>query len=228
MSTAIATSGTRLELSVPANGAILSGELVVPAGSKGVVIFAHGSGSSRHSPRNKYVASAIQEAGVATLLMDLLTPNEERFDAVTRQLRFDIPFLARRVAGAASFISNLPETRGRQIGLFGASTGAAAALVAAAEPGQNIGAVVSRGGRPDLAEDSLPKVRAATLLIVGGLDELVIDLNEQAYNRLQCEKEMRIVHGATHLFEEAGTLEEVARLAAGWFREHLHSVEPGD
>lgn len=228
MSTATATSGTRLELSVPANGAILSGELVIPAGSKGVVIFAHGSGSSRHSPRNKYVASAIQEAGVGTLLLDLLTPNEERFDAVTRQLRFDIPFLARRVAGAASFISNLPETRDLQIGLFGASTGAAAALVAAAAPGQNIGAVVSRGGRPDLAEDSLPKVRAATLFIVGGLDEVVIELNEQAYSRLQCEKEMRIVPGATHLFEEAGTLEEVARLAAAWFKKHLHGAAPGE
>ncbi len=210
-------------LRIPCGGAVIEGDLEIPEASAGVVIFAHGSGSSRYSPRNQYVAGIIRESGVATLLMDLLTRDEERIDDVTRRLRFDIGLLASRLVDAARWISSLDATRGMRTGFFGASTGGGAALVAAAELGGKIGAVVSRGGRPDLAGESLPLVTSPTLLIVGGRDEQVIELNRQAYARLGCKKELKIVPGATHLFEEPGALEEVARLAAAWFKQHLQA-----
>jgi len=199
---------------------MLDGELSIPPGATGVVLFAHGSGSSRHSPRNQYVAQVIHDAGIGTLLFDLLTPREEEEDSETGHLRFDIPLLARRLVDATTWIAGQPDTRNLGIGYFGASTGAAAALVAAAELGPEIGAVVSRGGRPDLAGPALPAVQAPTLLIVGGEDRLVIRLNEESYARLQCVKQLVIVHGATHLFVEPGALEAVARLAAGWFQQY--------
>lgn len=207
---------------IPSGRATLEGELRVPAGAQGVVLFAHGSGSSRHSPRNQYVAGVIREAGVGTLLFDLLTREEEAVDMRTRHLRFDIGLLARRLADATDWVKREADLWHLRVGYFGASTGGGAALMAAAEIGEELGAVVSRGGRPDLAgEDALRRVKSPTLLIVGGLDAPVIELNEEAYARLRCEKDMRIVPGASHLFEEPGTLEEVARLAAGWFQKHL-------
>jgi putative phosphoribosyl transferase len=189
----------------------LEGDLQVPSGAKGIVIFAHGSGSSRHSPRNKFVADFLQKGGVGTLLIDLLTREEEKIDDVTRQLRFDIDLLTDRL----SAVTKWAKDKKLKIGYFGASTGAAAALSAAAEV-KEIAAVVSRGGRPDLAK-GLDKVEAPTLLIVGGYDEQVIGMNEEAYAQLKCEKKLMIVPKATHLFEEPGTLEEVARLARDWF-----------
>jgi putative phosphoribosyl transferase len=193
-------------------------DLIVPQGATGVVLFAHGSGSSRHSPRNKYVAAQLREAGLATLLIDLLTPEE---DEVYRT-RFDIALLTERLGDAARSLAREPRTKELPVGLFGASTGAAAALEVAAAMPEAIRAVVSRGGRPDLASHAaLHKVRAPTLLIVGGDDTGVIELNEQAYAELGCEKHLAIVPGATHLFEERGKLEEVARLAADWFTRHL-------
>jgi putative phosphoribosyl transferase len=198
----------------------LEGELSIPEYASGLVLFAHGSGSSRHSPRNQYVARVIREAGVGTLLFDLLTREEEAVDLTTRHLRFDIGLLARRLMEASGWAQKQEDTRHMSIGYFGSSTGAAAALVAAAEVA-HIGAVVSRGGRPDLAGHALRRVKAPTLLIVGGRDEVVIDLNREAYEELQCEKELKIVRGATHLFEEPGTLEEVAGLAAEWFRRNF-------
>jgi len=200
---------------IPVRGAELEGEMEVPQNAPGLVLFAHGSGSGRHSPRNQFVARILREAGLATLLFDLLTGDEERTDLETRHLRFDIPLLAERLAGVTRWVLELnPELK---VGYFGASTGAAAALVAAASLGPAIGAVVSRGGRPDLAEAALERVRAATLLIVGGEDKSVIELNRQAYERLQCERALRVIPGATHLFEEPGTLEIVAQMAAEWF-----------
>lgn len=199
----------------------LGGFLQIPEDANGIVLFAHGSGSSRHSPRNQYVARMLNERGLATLLMDLLTPEEESVDLHTRHLRFDIPFLAERLVLAIKWLQENPETDTFNIGLFGSSTGAAAALVAAAEAGSKVKAVVSRGGRPDLAGAALGHVQAPTLLIVGGFDYTVIELNEQAFELLVCEKKMEIVEGATHLFEEPGTLEEVAKLARGWFQKHL-------
>jgi len=199
----------------------LEGNLSMPENAAGVVLFAHGSGSSRHSPRNRYVAQVLRQGGLATLLMDLLTAAEEREDARTARLRFDIDLLARRLAGAIDWLVGNPATSRLRIGLFGASTGAAAALVAAAERADAVGAVVSRGGRPDLALPVLERVKAPTLLIVGGLDHPVIGMNREALDHLQAEKRLEIVAGATHLFEEEGTLEEVARLARGWFRSHL-------
>ncbi|MCI0746095.1 MAG: dienelactone hydrolase family protein [Verrucomicrobia subdivision 3 bacterium] len=212
-------------LGIPLGRVRLNGDLTMPANAQGLVLFAHGSGSSRLSPRNQYVARVLQEAGVATLLFDLLTPDEEQEDYFTAHLRFDIDLLATRLAGATRWISEESATRDFAIGYFGASTGAAAALIAAAEIGDNIGAVVSRGGRPDLAGDALAKVHAPTLLIVGGEDHVVIDLNERAYRQLRCEKQLKIIPGATHLFEERGALEQVSRLAADWFLGHLHSLE---
>jgi putative phosphoribosyl transferase len=200
---------------------MLDGELSIPKGATGVVLFAHGSGSSRHSPRNQFVARTIREAGVGTLLFDLLTKQEEAVDISTRHLRFDIGLLAERLVDATNWIKTEPDTSHLVVGYFGASTGGGAALVAAAHVGDEIGAVVSRGGRPDLAGDALPKVKSPTLLIVGGLDYPVIRMNEDAYHQLQCKKELKIIPGATHLFEEPGTLEEVARIAAGWFQRHL-------
>lgn len=199
----------------------LEGELAIPDKAAGVVLFAHGSGSSRHSPRNQFVARTLRESGVATLLFDLLTRDEETIDNVTRELRFDIGLLAQRLVGATRWAMDQPETKNLGIGYFGSSTGGAAALVAAAEVGPAIQAVVSRGGRPDLAGEMLPRVQSPTLLIVGGLDYGVIELNERALAELRCEKELKIVPGGTHLFEEVGALETVARLAADWFRGHL-------
>jgi putative phosphoribosyl transferase len=206
---------------IDADGVTLDGDLVVPARAQGLVIFAHGSGSSRHSKRNKSVAESLRARGLATLLMDLLTRQEEALDMNTAELRFDIPLLADRVRSAAEGARAAPETSELPIGLFGASTGGGAALMAAAERPDLVGAVVSRGGRPDLAEEMLPKVQAPTLLIVGELDRVVIKLNEQARARMQTMVELVIVQGATHLFEERGTMEEVARLAGDWFVRHL-------
>jgi dienelactone hydrolase len=197
--------------------------LIVPPVATGVVLFAHGSGSSRHSPRNQYVAQVIRETGIGTLLFDLLTAQEEAVDLHTGHLRFDIGLLARRLVDATRWVTTDPDVQRLRIGCFGASTGAAAALVAAAEFGSQISAVVSRGGRPDLAGPALPHVRAPALLIVGGLDHLVLQLNQEAHAQLRCEKQLVIVPGATHLFEEPGALEEVARLSAGWFMQHLQS-----
>jgi putative phosphoribosyl transferase len=202
----------------------LEGNLGVPEGARSVVLFAHGSGSGRHSPRNRYVARVLREAGLATLLIDLLTPGEEEVDLRTGHLRFDIGLLAERLAGATDWLMENPDTSNLRTGYFGASTGAGAALVAAAERSEAVGAIVSRGGRPDLAGDALPLVKAPTLLIVGGDDLPVIGMNEEAFAQLQAEKELRIVPGATHLFEEPGALEEVARLAAAWFVGHLGDV----
>jgi len=202
-------------------GVTLDGDLTIPADATGVVLFAHGSGSSRHSPRNQRVARAIRKAGTATLLFDLLTQEEEAEDDLTGCLRFDIALLAARLVEATRWIANQPDTQRLGIGYFGASTGGAAALVAADEIGPAIDAVVSRGGRPDLAGDALEQVQSPTLLIVGERDKQVLDLNRIAFARLHCEKELTVIPRATHLFEESGALEEVARLAADWFRRHL-------
>jgi len=206
---------------IPAGGVNLGGELIVSNRAAGVVLFAHGSGSSRHSPRNQFVARAIREAGVGTLLLDLLTLEEETFDSYTGHLRFDIGLLARRLVHATDWLATQKQTRELAVGYFGASTGGGAALVAAAELRNRVGAIVSRGGRPDLAGPALPFVEAPTLLIVGGNDYPVIEMNAAALAQLRCEKQMKIVPGATHLFEEPGALEEVARLAANWFVKHL-------
>ena len=200
--------------------AVLEGDLIIPEDATGVVLFAHGSGSSRHSPRNRFVAGTLHDAGIGTLLMDLLTPDEETYDQATRELRFNIGLLAERVIAAVDWFRFGPG-EGLRIGLFGASTGAAAALVAATERHEPIAAVVSRGGRPDLAGAALPRVRAPTLLIVGGRDRVVLELNEQAVHLIPAEKQLVVVPGATHLFEEPGALEEVARLATEWFSRHL-------
>jgi dienelactone hydrolase len=217
-------AGLQHEVLIPLREAALEGELSVPRVATGIVLFAHGSGSSRHSPRNQYVAEVIRGEGVGTLLFDLLTKQEEAIDLSTRHLRFDIGLLARRLVAATDWIKGQAETRHLRVGYFGSSTGGAAALVAAAEIGHEIGAVVSRGGRPDLAGAALERVVSPTLLIVGGLDDIVIQLNEEAYAKLRCKKELKIVAGATHLFEEPGKLEDVARLAAEWFRHYLQPL----
>jgi putative phosphoribosyl transferase len=202
---------------IPANEINLEGALVIPSGARGIVLFAHGSGSSRHSPRNNFVAQVLHNAGMATLLMDLLTREEDS----VYQNRFDIDLLTWRLERATQWIMGQPQSDSLAIGYFGASTGAAAALQAAATFGPSIGAVVSRGGRPDLAMAALDRVQSPTLLIVGGLDDVVIDLNRKAYRKLKIEKHLAIVPGATHLFEEPGTLKEAACLAADWFERHL-------
>ncbi|MEU0088068.1 dienelactone hydrolase family protein [Streptomyces sp. NPDC006274] len=204
-------------VSLDADGIILTGDLVLPDAARGIVCFAHGSGSSRHSPRNREVAGVLQRAGLATLLMDLLGEDEERVDRVTAELRFDIPLLGRRVTAAIDRLGERADTAGLPLGLFGASTGAAAALVAAAERADRVRAVVSRGGRPDLAGDALPAVRAPVLLIVGGEDRQVLGMNEQAATALTAEHRVLVVPGATHLFEEPGTLEAAADAARDWF-----------
>jgi pimeloyl-ACP methyl ester carboxylesterase len=211
------------EISIPVKGVELGGELNVPDGAGGLVLFAHGSGSSRHSPRNQYVARVLREAGIGTLLFDLMTAEEEEAEAHTRHLRFDIPFLANRLVAATRWAEQDTAGQGKSLkfGYFGSSTGAAAALVAASELREKVGCVVSRGGRPDLAGAALRGVTAPTLLIVGGDDEPVIPLNEEAYSFLNCEKALRIIPGASHLFEEPGTLEQVADMAAAWFAQHL-------
>ncbi len=203
---------------IPAGSATIEGMLEIPGHATGLVLFAHGSGSSRHSPRNNYVAGVLRQAGVGTLLMDLLTPEEDRDYA----RRFDIALLTQRLLDAVRWVVAQAEIRELPLGFFGASTGAAAALEAAAMLGDEARAVVSRGGRPDMASNEvLATVTAPTLLLVGGLDDGVIGLNRQAYDRLRCEKKLLIVPGATHLFEEPGTLEEVAHQAANWFRTHF-------
>jgi putative phosphoribosyl transferase len=212
------------EVRLRAGTAELVGDLVVPAGAAGVVLFAHGSGSSRHSPRNRLVAGALRRVGLATLLLDLLTLAEEERDRVTAELRFDVVLLAERLIAATDLLLAEPATASLPVGLFGASTGAGAALIAAAERPETVAAVVSRGGRPDLAGDHLARVRAPTLLIVGGRDQLVLELNRQAQARLAAPSRLEVVPGATHLFEEPGALEQVARLAAAWFTEHLRAA----
>lgn len=203
-------------------GAVLSGDLTIPEEASGLVIFAHGSGSSRHSPRNRFVAQRINAQGLGTLLVDLLTAEEEEADEVTREMRFDIGLLARRVAQVVAWAGRQKQTAPLLIGLFGAGTGAAAALVAAAGlPAGVVRTVVSRGGRPDLAREALARVQCPVLLIVGGQDDVVIDLSKQARAEMRCETELVIVPGATHLFEEEGALEEVADLAAEWLGERL-------
>jgi len=212
------------EVRLRAGTAELVGDLVVPAGAAGVVLFAHGSGSSRHSPRNRLVAGALRRVGLATLLLDLLTPAEEERDRVSAELRFDVALLAERLIAATGLLLAEPATAGLPLGLFGASTGAGAALIASAERPETVAAVVSRGGRPDLAGEHLGRVRAPTLLIVGGRDQLVLELNRQAQARLGAPSRLEVVPGATHLFEEPGALEQVARLAAAWFTEHLRAA----
>jgi putative phosphoribosyl transferase len=212
------------EVRLRAGTAELVGDLVVPAGAAGVVLFAHGSGSSRHSPRNRLVAGALRRVGLATLLLDLLTLAEEERDRVTAELRFDVVLLAERLIAATDLLLAEPATASLPVGLFGASTGAGAALITAAERPETVAAVVSRGGRPDLAGDHLGRVRAPTLLIVGGRDQLVLELNRQAQARLAAPSRLEVVPGATHLFEEPGALEQVARLAAAWFTEHLRAA----
>jgi dienelactone hydrolase len=212
---------------VPAGAVMLDGNLNLPEGAQGVVLFAHGSGSGRHSPRNRHVARVLNEARLATLLIDLLTPEEEAIDAYSGHLRFDIGLLAERLTRATDWMTQDPDTRALRIGFFGASTGAAAALVAAAGRPGPVGAVVSRGGRPDLAGPALPKVQAPTLLIVGGADLEVLELNRAAYRLLRCEKNLAIIPGATHLFEEPGALDEAARLAREWFERYLRG-NPSD
>src|SRR6476660_3184968 len=209
------------EVQIPAGRAVLSGNLTIPDNAIALVLFAHGSGSSRHSPRNQFVARTINRAGLGTLLFDLLTPEEEALDLSTREHRFNISLLAERLVHATKWASQKEETRDLHIGYFGSSTGGAAALVAAAELPQDVGAVVSRGGRPDLAGDALPTVQAPTLLIVGGNDDTVIELNETALNEMRCQVKLEIITGATHLFEEPGALEQVAKLASDWFSLHL-------
>ena len=210
------------EVRVRVGPVTLEGNLDIPESARGVVLFAHGSGSGRHSPRNRYVAEELQQAGLGTLLIDLLTSEEEEIDLRTRHLRFDIGMLAERLVGGTDWLAQNPDTQSLRVGYFGASTGAGAALVAAAERPNVVGAVVSRGGRPDLAREDLPRVVAPTLLIVGGEDHPVIGMNREAMAQLCVEKELKIVPGATHLFEEPGALEDVARLAAGWFSRYLN------
>jgi putative phosphoribosyl transferase len=209
------------EVQISAGRAVLSGNLTIPENAMALVLFAHGSGSSRHSPRNQFVARTLNRAGLGTLLFDLLTSEEEALDIYTREHRFNISLLAERLVHATKWAGQQEETRDQRIGYFGSSTGGAAALVAAAELPQDVGAVVSRGGRPDLAGDALPKVQAPTLFIVGGNDDIVIELNEMARDRMGCEVKLEIVPGATHLFEEPDALERVAKLASDWFSLHI-------
>ena len=219
-----ANTGLAIEhvtVNVPIGGIQLEGILSIPTSAAGVVLFAHGSGSSRRSPRNRYVADILNESGLATLLIDLLTEDEQQVDLQTAQLRFDIPFLARRLVAITRWLVDRPEVPGLRIGHFGASTGAAAALVAAAELPDRVQAVVSRGGRPDLAGAALRLVQAPTLLIVGGVDSVVLELNQRAKALMNCEKELVVVPGAGHLFEEPGALQQVASLARDWFLNHL-------
>lgn len=211
----------RAGVEIPADGAVLQGEMDVPAGAGGLVVFAHGSGSSRHSPRNQMVARVLRESGLGTLLIDLLTREEERADSATGGWRFNIDLLARRLVAVIRWLGRQDETAGLKTGFFGASTGGGAALVAAAALGDLISAVVSRGGRPDLAGGALPKVTCPVLLIVGGEDDVVLRLNEEAAARMNCPKELRLVPGATHLFEEPGALDQVAEWSAEWFSNYM-------
>jgi len=216
------SSGREIEVAIPLGNLNLPGDLAVPARGVGLAIFAHGSGSSRHSPRNQAVARVLREFGIGTLLFDLLTDEEEQQELYTRYLRFDIPLLAERLVGATRWVSEQADARGLPLGYFGASTGAAAALAAAAKLGNRIRAVVSRGGRPDLAGDSLARVRTPVLLIVGGNDGAVIRMNERARERLGGKSSLSLIPGASHLFEEPGALEEVAQLAGRFFLKYFH------
>ena len=209
------------EMKIPVGNVEVEGTLTLPPGARGVVLFAHGSGSSRFSPRNQYVAKEFNKAKIGTLLFDLLTAEEEETDVVTAEYRFNIALLAQRLIGATEWLRNDPKTKKFSFGYFGASTGAAAALIAAAKLPRDVAAVVSRGGRPDLAGKYLPSVVVPTLLLVGGLDTEVIELNREAMDQMKSQKKLVIVPGATHLFEEPGTLEEVARLSADWFLRYL-------
>ena len=220
-STPDATRQRSREVRIPARAVVLGGELQCPPEASSIILFAHGSGSGRHSPRNQSVARTLRAKGLGTLLFDLLTPEEEALDQGTGHLRFDIELLCERLMDATRWVLSATDLRGPAIGYFGASTGAGAALMAAAELGDSVGAVVSRGGRPDLAATALPRVKAPTLLIVGSLDDAVIKLNEQALALLRSAKRLQIVSGASHLFEEPGTLAEVARLAGEWFERYL-------
>lgn len=215
------TAAKETSLVIATRGARLQGDLALPVGARGLVIFAHGSGSSRRSSRNRAVAQALRDRGLGTLLFDLLTHDEEQIDALDAHLRFDIPLLGHRLGEVTDWLYEQPDTKRLAYGYFGASTGAAAALVAAADRPETVRAVVSRGGRPDLAHAALTRVQAPTLLIVGGHDEPVIELNRQAFAQLHGPKELTIVPGATHLFEEPGTLDAVARLAGDWFVRYL-------
>ena len=210
-----------MDMEIPADEITLEGELEIPDGVIGVVAFAHGTGSGRFSPRNQQVAAVLRRRGLGTLLMDLLTEEEEQTDLSTAHLRFDIGLLAHRMTSAVDWLAEMKESSGLPVGLFGASTGAAAALVAAARRSNLVRAVVSRGGRPDLADDALSSVRAPTLLLVGGKDDQVLELNRAAMERMTGEVELEVVPGATHLFEEPGALDEVARLAADWFTKYI-------
>jgi dienelactone hydrolase len=214
-------SSIQSALKIPVENVEVKGNMFLPQDTKSLVIFAHGSGSSRFSPRNQYVAKEFNKADMGTLLFDLLTPGEEEEDTLTGQYRFDINLLSKRLVGVTKWLLNDPTTSKLKIGFFGASTGAAAALIASTKLPEEISAVVSRGGRPDLAEPFLSQVRAPTLLLVGGWDEEVISLNEQAQNRMKNENKLVIIQEATHLFEEPGKLEEVAKLATAWFRKYL-------
>jgi putative phosphoribosyl transferase len=209
------------EVTIPVGKAVVYGNLTVPNGAKGIVLFAHGSGSSRFSTRNTQVAREINAAGIATLLIDLLTQEEDAVDEFTGEFRFNVDLLAQRLVHATEWVKKNPDTKSLAVGYFGASTGAAAALIAAAILPEQVKAVVSRGGRPDLAGQHLPNVKAPTLLIVGGDDTQVIELNKQASQQMKTEKKIVVVPGATHLFEEPGKLEEVARLAISWFSKHI-------
>jgi len=209
------------EVQIESERAVLSGNLTIPQDTVALVLFAHGSGSSRHSPRNQFVARTLNDAGLGTLLFDLLTPDEESIDTYTREHRFNIGLLAQRLVHVTKWAKQQEETRDLRVGYFGSSTGGGAALVAAAEIPQLVGAVVSRGGRPDLAGDALPKVQAPILLIVGGNDDIVIELNEMARDQMRCEVKLEIVPGATHLFEEPGALKKVAKLASDWFVRYI-------
>ena len=208
------------EVHISAGRATLAGNLNIPVSATALVLFAHGSGSSRHSPRNQFVARTLNDTGLATLLFDLLTPEEELVDTRTAELRFDIDLLAKRLVHATKWAKRQEQTRDLRIGYFGSSTGGGAALVAAAQLPNDVDAVVSRGGRPDLAGAALSRVQAPTLLIVGGQDDIVIELNEQARDQMRCEVKLEIIPGATHLFEEPGALEQVAKLARDWFLLH--------
>jgi len=227
MSTDLPNAARGQVVDVDVGEVMLEGELAIPQHPRGIVLFAHGSGSSRHSPRNKAVAEELQEGRLATLLMDLLTPEEERIDLRTRHLRFDIPMLARRLAAAVDWLGHQPETADLDVGLFGSSTGGGAAIIASAQRPDRVRAVVSRGGRPDLAGDALRETQAPTLLIVGGLDTPVVHMNEDARAQMvRARTRLEIIPGATHLFEEPGKLTEVAKLARDFFVEHLHARAP--
>ena len=217
----MSTNIDMIEVQISAGAATLDGNLTIVREAKALVLFAHGSGSSRHSRRNQFVASTLNHAGLATLLFDLLTPEEESVDLYTREHRFDIGLLAKRLIYATKWAREQTQARDLSIGYFGSSTGGGASLVAASELPDEVGAVVSRGGRPDLAGGALPKVKAPTLLIVGGEDHVVIELNEQARAQMKCECKIDIVPGATHLFEEPGALDKVAKLASDWFVKHI-------